>query len=45
MSPRPDLLGCPNEPACPHFWHDIEDWDDQRPTCCEESCLCGKDGR
>lgn len=35
-------LLCPNQPPCGHYWHDIEDFDDPVPTCCEEECQCGK---
>ena len=33
---------CPNDPPCPHWLHDIEDWDDKSPTCCTDGCDCGK---
>jgi hypothetical protein len=35
---------CPNQPPCPHagVFHDIYDFDDDRPTCCEEGCTCGQ---
>jgi hypothetical protein len=35
---------CPNQPPCGHFWHDIYDYDDPYPTCCEEGCRCGHPG-
>lgn len=38
------VLACPNTPPCPHWLHDIEDWDDPRPTCVEDDCPCGKGG-
>jgi hypothetical protein len=38
-----DWLRCPNVPPCPHpgLLHDIDDWDDPRPTCCMDGCSCG----
>lgn len=36
------ISGCPNTPPCGHYWHDVEDFDDPVPTCCEEGCTCGK---
>jgi len=37
-------FGCPNVPPCPHgaVFHDIEDYDDDSPTCCVEGCTCGR---
>ena len=35
-------LLCPNDPPCGHYWHDVEDFGDPVPMCCEESCRCGK---
>lgn len=34
---------CPNTPPCPHggFLHDVEDPEDQTPTCCAAGCTCG----
>ena len=34
---------CPNTPPCPHggALHDVEDLEDQSPTCCVEGCTCG----
>ncbi len=37
-----NALHCQNDPPCPHWLHDIEDWDDERPTCCIDGCDCGK---
>jgi hypothetical protein len=33
---------CPNG-ECDHgnIFHDIEDFEDRRPTCCVEGCPCG----
>lgn len=33
---------CPNTPPCKHpaAAHDIESFDDPRPMCCEEGCVC-----
>ena len=38
---------CPNTPPCPHGGplHDIEDLEDQTPTCCVEGCTCGRTAR
>lgn len=35
---------CPNTPPCPHgaALHDIEDFEDTRPTCCADDCACGQ---
>ncbi len=37
---------CPNDPTCWHgaIFHDVEDYDDESPTCCFEGCACGKGG-
>jgi hypothetical protein len=41
---RDPVWTCPNTPQCPHpgLLHDIEDLEDQRPTCCVDGCDCGK---
>jgi len=38
-----DWWRCPNDPPCGHgaFVHDVEDWDDDQPTCCIDGCGCG----
>lgn len=36
--------GCPNEPPCGHFWHDVYELGDPYPTCCETGCRCGHPG-
>ena len=35
---------CPNDPPCPHgrVLHDVEDFEDESPTCCVEGCDCGR---
>lgn len=34
---------CPNVPRCPHaaVFHDVEDWEDDRPRCTIDGCRCG----
>jgi hypothetical protein len=41
-SANPQRWGCPNDPPCGHYWHDVYDFDDPVPTCCHEGCNCGK---
>lgn len=38
------MNGCPNDPPCGHYWHDIYEPGDPYPTCCAEGCRCGHPG-
>src|SRR5574342_1145438 len=42
MTRRAPRWGCPNQPPCGHYWHDIYEPGDPYPACCEPDCRCGK---
>jgi hypothetical protein len=38
------MIGCPNDPPCGHYLHDVWDREDPYPSCCTEGCRCGHPG-
>ena len=42
LSPLERAILNTNIPPCPHWLHDIEDYDDPSPTCCVDDCTCGR---